>query len=285
MENSKKNLEMIDRFIDNERKSKIWTTVNIVIFCLLGLAVFWLAFELNKSNLKYKDLNTKLQSANSERDSAVLKLRAYTETLRGDSTTLSNNAGNYDSLKKAFDTVTLLFNETLAKQNDMSGGAVDDRLNQYAKDIFNKDVTISSNIISKVATPVTATNMGHTNYKVFMHYMSGYDRISDMATKKLMQDKFNVPGQEQIKTISFNSVVKYFHDTDKEKAQEVANVVNKSNEYFTKNPISIQKTDLKSPSGQLEVWIGEYKKLNVEQIIIQQNQRQQVQQAKLLKKG
>lgn len=285
MENTKKNLELIDRFIDNERKSRIWTTINIVIFCLLGLAVFWLAFELNKSNLKYKDINKQLEEAKTERDSVLLKLRAYTESLRGDSATLSNNVGNYDSLKRAFDTVTLLFNETLAKQNSMSGVAVDERLNEYAKNIFQKDVTISSNIISKVATPVKATNIGHTNYKVYMHYMSGYDRISDMATKKLMQSKFNVPGQEQIKTISFNSVVKYFHDADKEKAQEVADVVNGSNEYFKKNPIAIQKTDLKSPSGQLEVWIGEYKKLNVEQIILQQNQRQQTQQAQLLKKG
>ena len=32
----------------------MWTTISVVIFCLLGGIVFFLAWELNKSNAKYK---------------------------------------------------------------------------------------------------------------------------------------------------------------------------------------------------------------------------------------
>jgi len=61
MEDSTKNIEMIDRFMANEKKSKLWTTINIGIFCLLGMSIFFLAYELNKSNEKYKLINEQLK--------------------------------------------------------------------------------------------------------------------------------------------------------------------------------------------------------------------------------
>lgn len=294
MENSKRNLEIIDQFIDNERKSRIWTTVNIAIFCLLGLAVFWLAFELNKSNVKYRDTYKELEVKNEELtktqaklDTILLQVNAKKDSLQVDSAGLSKSLGysinNYDSLRKAYDTVMLIFNEVLAKQSG-SNQPVDERLNQYAKAVFNKDVQLSDNIISKVVTPV---KVGNPTYKVYVQYMPGYEKIADMATTALKKGKFEVPGQEQIKTVSFNSVVRYFYDRDKNKAEEVAGAINRTVDYFMEKPVTVQKVDLKSPAGQIEVWIGEYKKLNVEQIIIQQEQRQPIkmQQAKMLKKG
>src|SRR5688572_7149456 len=195
MENSKKNLEMIDRFIDNERKSKIWTTVNILIFCLLGLAVFWLAFELNQSNSKYKTQNVELKKAKDDLAAALKRLDAYNESLKEDSLTLSNNFGNYDSLKKVLDTVLLLFNESQSKLNDMSSVAVNNRLDQYSQSVFKEDVKLSQNIRNKITVPSQPTSgTVRPSYKVYIHFMPGFERISGTATKTLKNNNYNVQG-------------------------------------------------------------------------------------------
>lgn len=263
---------MIDRFIDNERKSRIWTTVNIGIFCLLGLAVFWLAFELNQSNAKYKTQNVELKKTKDDLAEALKRLDAYNESLKEDSTTLSNNIGNYDSLKKVLDTVLILFKESESKLNDMSVTAVNNRLDQYSQNVFKGNVQLSENIKNKIVAPVKPGTVAPAPYKIYVQYMPGYDKIASTAAKTLRQNSYTIPGQEQIKNVTFNPVVKYFYDKDKGEAEKVAALVNKSNDYFSKNPVKIQKMNLKSPSGQLEVWIGDYREKNVDQIIQQQQQ-------------
>ena len=49
MDDSTKNIELIDRFMANEKKSKLWTTINIGIFCLLGCPYFFWHMSLTRA--------------------------------------------------------------------------------------------------------------------------------------------------------------------------------------------------------------------------------------------
>src|SRR5688572_29987891 len=103
MEDATKKIELLDRFMANEKKSKMWTTINIGIFCLLGLSIFFLAYELNKTNANYKVLNVQLEKTQDSLADALGKLDFYNGTLRQDSISLTKRVGNYDSLKNVLD--------------------------------------------------------------------------------------------------------------------------------------------------------------------------------------
>jgi hypothetical protein len=265
MENSK-NLAMIDKFIDNERKSRIWTTVNIGIFCLLGLSVFWLAYELNKSNAKFKTQNVELKKTKDELASALQRLSAYNASLQEDSFSLSNRVGNYDSLKKVLDTVLLLFKQS--QSQSYSAAPMDDKINQYSQQVFNHDVKISENLKNIIAAPEQNT-VNVKAYKVYVQFMPGYEKMSARISYELKQNRYAVPVQEQVDAVTFDPVVKYFHDEDKQEAEKVAAIVNRSDPYFDKNPITLQRMKLKSPMRQLEIWVGEYRQKDVQQILQQ----------------
>jgi hypothetical protein len=265
MENSK-NLAMIDKFIDNERKSRIWTTVNIGIFCLLGLAVFWLAYELNKSNAKFKTQNVELKKTKDDLADALQRLSAYNESLQEDSLSLSNRVGNYDSLKKVLDTVLLLFKQS--QSQSYSAAPMDDKINQYSQQVFREDVKISDNLKNVIAAP-EQTTAGGRPYKVYIQFMPEYEKMSAMISYQLKQKKYTIPGQEKVESVTFDPVVKYFHDEDKQEAEKVADIVNRSDPYFEKNPVKLQRLSLKSPIRQLEVWIGEYRQKDVQLILDQ----------------
>jgi hypothetical protein len=245
MEKSKKNLELIDKFIDNERKSRIWTTINIGIFCLLGLAVFWLAYELNKSNAKFKTQNIELRKIKDQLDSALRRLSAYNASLQEDSLSLSNRVGNYDSLKKVLDTVLIIYNQSQAHTNNNVSG--DNKIKEYTQNV-REDREL---------------------YKVYLHFMPGYEKMSAKATQQLKRNKYTVPGQEKVTTVTFDPVVKYFHEEDEGEARKIARLISNSDPYFDKNPVTLQKLNLKSPMRQLEVWIGEYRQKDVDQILQQ----------------
>jgi hypothetical protein len=118
MENATKNIELLDKFMANEKKSRLWTTINIGIFCLLGLSIFFLAYQLNKSNAKYKVINEQLKKTQDSLAVALAQLDNYNGSLRQDSISLTKRVGNYDSIKSVLDTVVMLFKNQSLQVSD-----------------------------------------------------------------------------------------------------------------------------------------------------------------------
>jgi len=274
MENTSKNIDMIDQFIANERKSKIWTIINIGFFCLMGILVFWLAWSLNKTNAKYKNINIQLGKTQDSLKYALTQLDAYNTTLKQDSFSLSTRAGNYDSLKKVLDTVVLLYKESQANSIDKLTATADGHINfsDSPGESNNKGTSYikpSQNIKNIIVDPVKIISHQKPAYTIYMHCMPGYERITSALSKQLVDKKYIIPGQEVIKGITFNPVVKYFNDDDAEEAKKIAALINSSGDFFSGTPAKVLKLDLKSPENQLEIWIGKFQQKDIHQLIKQ----------------
>jgi hypothetical protein len=248
MEDATKNIELLDKFMDNERKSKLWTTINIAIFCLLGLSIFFLAYELNKSNAKYKIINEQLKSTQDSLRIALGKLDDYNISLKQDSISLTNRVGNYDSLKNVLDTVLVLL--------------------KNAKTGIKDSVKVSENI-KNIITAEKPTGSVNTVYTVFLQCMPGFEKMMPKMVQDLKARKYKVPRWETVNDITFDPVIKYFYQDDADEAKEIAALINMSDPYFQKNPVKVQKLNLKSPKRQIEVWVGEYRRKDIQQLIQQ----------------
>ena len=242
MEDATKKIELLDKFMANEKKSKIWTTINIGIFCLLGLSIFFLAYELNKTNANYKVLNVQLEKTQDSLADALGKLDFYNGTLRQDSISLTKRVGNYDSLKNVLDTLVLLFK--------------------------NQSLPVSANIKNMIAVEAPPKSRDPV-YTVYVQCMPGFQKLMPPMVKDLREKKYKVPKWETVQEISFNPVIKYFYEQDLAEAKKIAAFVNSSDDFFRQNPVKLQKLNLKSPLHQIEIWVGAYRRKDLQQLIQQ----------------
>lgn len=276
MEKNIDKIDMLDRFVENERRSKMWTIISVVIFCLLGLLVFFLAYELNKSNAKYAEQNEKLKATQKELDAALEKLAQRNESLQGDSVSLTNKIGNFDSLKKAYDTLALLFNKSQSNFIDSGAAVADSRIKElYERTFSNHRVVASDNLKKSILKPDRPHTEENPVYTIYMQCMPGYEKLTESLVSRLKQKKYIVPGIETIQKFSFNPIVKYFYNEDKNEADRIASLINESDDYFKKNPVKIQQLNVKSPSHQIEVWIGQYQAKDFNKLIRQSSRLQQ----------
>jgi len=246
MDDATKKIELLDRFMANEKKSKLWTTINIGIFCLLGLSIFFLAYKLNQSNAKYKIINEQLEKTQDSLAVALGKLDSYNGSLRQDSISLTKTVtkteGNYDSLKRVLDTVLMV--------------------------LKNKDLPVSSNIKS-VITNERPPEHRDPVYTVFMQCMPGFERLMPSLVKDLRAKKYKVPKWEIVEKITFDPAIKYFYEEDADEAKKISALINSSDEFFQKNPVKVQRVNLKAPKRQIEIWVGEYQRKDLQQLIQQ----------------
>jgi hypothetical protein len=279
MEQSVKNIELIDTFIENERRSKMWTTISVVIFCLLGGVVYFLSRELNKSNAKYVDENRKLVATQIKLDSTLKLLADKNVSLQGDSATLSNQVviadGKSDSLQKFCDTLTALFN-TQSHLNDNFEFDPDKKLIELSQKTFlNKNVILSANLKKIVLSPVQWNKEENPVYAISFKCMPGLEKIAFSAGEKLkdkqfQKKKYAITGIETIEKFTFNPTVKYFKDEDESMAKSIAAQINNSEiQFFKDNPITIQKLSVKAPLSQIEIWIGRYERKKLDQLIME----------------
>jgi len=242
MEDATKKIELLDRFMANEKKSRLWTTINIGIFCLLGLSIFLLAYELNKSNGKYKIINEQLEKTQDSLAVALGQLDRYNGSLRQDSISLTKRVGNYDSLKNVLDTVVMLFK--------------------------NQSLPVSANIKNMIAVERPPRPRDPV-YTVFVQCMPGFEKLMPPMVKDLKEKKYRVPKWEIVKEITFNPSIKYFYEEDHAEAKKIATYINHSDPFFHDNPVQLQKLNLKSPLHQIEIWVGEYQRKDLQQLIKQ----------------
>ena len=63
MESTTSNVELIDKFIENEHKSKRWTMLSVSLFTLLALLVLVLAYYLNTTQQQLNIAQSDLEKA------------------------------------------------------------------------------------------------------------------------------------------------------------------------------------------------------------------------------
>ena len=210
--------DLLQKFIDNEKKSKTWTIISVLIFVILGGIIIYQSSRI-KENEKRLIENEELLSF------ALDSANSLNNTLEGQKISLENSTSRIVVLERERDSL-------LAKINATS--------------------------IPPVAVVKSI---------VYIQYMDTYRRASDSILLLLKRNQYNAPGPENIKKGSFSSSVRYFNDSDKPAAERLAALINTNIGRYRRSNIRILKTNLSVPKGQLEVWLGEYKRINpVEQV-------------------
>jgi len=271
MEDDIKKIEIIDQLLVNEKRSRLWTTLIILIFCLLGFLVYMFAWNLNSRNAKavkvqkdsIENLETQKDSLKTQKDS----LEMQKDDLVAQTYSLTKRAENYDSIKNVLDTVIVLFKASQANMMDSGWVVANYQIDRISERAYSsRNVVLSDNIKKEILTkvPVRATAVVYT---VFMQCMPAYEKLMTDIRDQLKRLEFEVPKWEVISSVTFNSVVRYYHDEDKIEAEKVADLVNKSNAMFSQNPVRVQKVDLKSPLHQIDVWVGKYQPSQIKKLM------------------
>ena len=238
--------DLLQKFVNNEKKSRTWTLISVIAFCGFAFGVIYLADRLNKANktieVQQAGLVKALERANSLNDS-----------LNESQVTLENISTAFNQAKREKDSLIGL----LKKLSD------------------NNTSNNEKTQIEAIVKNTIAQNYIKPRYKVYIQYMTGYEDESKLISGILPKDYY-VPGTERVTKISFPSSIKYFNDADKDEAQNIANLINSRVDKFKDKPIRIIKTNMSVSKGQLEIWLGDYKPLNTKQIIEKYSLQQQV---------
>lgn len=217
--------DLLQRFIDNEKKSKTWTLISVMIFIALAGTIIYFAYLYKQTSNKYKQTSIQLNTA----------------LIRADSLN-SVNEINKSSLENVTKTA-----ERLKRQYDSL-------LPKFSPDLANVPIRTDKK-----------------NYTIYIQYIASYDNESKSVLSLLQKEKYNAPGRELMRTPTFWSCVKYFNDADKAEAQRVATIINTNIGKFAETPIRILRNNTNVPRGQLEVWLGEIKRLDTEELIQKYN--------------
>ena len=210
--------DLLQKFIDNEKKSKTWTIISVLVFIVLGSIIIYQASKLKQNENRLKENEKQLYIA-------LDKANSLNDTLEGQKISLENSTKRIVVLERERDSLLAKINATRIPS-----------------------VAVVKNI-------------------VYIQYMDTYRRASDSILLLLKRNQYNAPGAENIKKGSFSSSVRYFNDSDKQAAERLAALINTNIARYRKNNIRILKTNLSVAKGQLEVWLGEYKRINpVEQV-------------------
>lgn len=224
--------DLLQRFINNEKKSKRWTLISVIAFCGFAFGIIYLGNEL-------KDANEQIEINEENLARTLDSVNALNEALQGNQVSLENMSNNFNQAKRENDSLISLLNK----------------------------------LTQNTVTPVDKINITRivrdhrtVSYKVYIQYMNAYDDESG-SIRSLLAKKYNVPKPELITKFSFASSVKYFHDSDKDEAQGIADIINKNIGEFKTKPIHVVKTNMNVSKGQLEIWLGKTKLLTTVQII------------------
>jgi|GEM_PF-1724100 len=262
MEKPNSNVELIDRFIDNERKSKAWTIFTVVLFSLMACLVLFFAVKLKSTNKQLDITKDSLEIAYDKQDSLIAILQAHTHSA-------DRNADNcsvmYDSLKKDYDAMAQLFNKTqdlLYKNNTIQAT---ENLRKISLDLkIDRKVTEQ---VAKVVVEPKLTSKNSEDFLVFMQCMPGYEDKTDKVSQ-LLKRSYKVQPKQVIKDFAFDPGVKYYKDDDAADAQKIAATINASDPFFKDHPMVAKKLTLKTSYHQVEVWIGIYKKQDPKQFLL-----------------
>ena len=255
MESKTSNVELIDKFIENEHKSKRFTILSVGLFMLMALLVLFFAFKLNSTNKRLGVTEAQLKIANDSLFAMNNQLMADTSSK---DRTSREYAHQYDSLKEAFEMLAQLFNKSQADQFNNDTAAAKEQLNKISNELFNTRSKKSVELIKDVVLRPQDLKKVNTDPLVFIQYMPDFVNKVGRLVPVLQKYGFKVQPQQQINDFTFNPEVKYFYPEDEDKAKEILKLVNNSNPFFQDHPAVLTLLKTKAPYHQVEVWIGQY---------------------------
>jgi hypothetical protein len=102
---------------------------------------------------------------------------------------------------------------------------------------------------------------------VYIQYKASYRDVDALIEKQLAGMGYHVPASQRIDRINYASSVRYFHDSDREQAEQIASLVNQTLSQSGKGVAVLSKNELKAPAGQFEIWLGDLEEPDQRQLI------------------
>jgi hypothetical protein len=261
METSNSNVELIDKFIDNERKSKAWTAFTVILFSLMACMVLFFAVKLRSTNKQLDITKDSLELAYDKQDSLISMLQVQTHSS-------DRNADNcsvmYDSLKRDYDAMAQLFNKTQDQLYKNNTAQATEGLRKISQDL-KIDSKVTEQVAKVVVEPKLTTRSG--DFLVFMQCMPGYEAKTDKISQ-LLKRTYKVQPKQVIKDFAFDPGVKYYRDDDANDAAKISAAINASDPFFKDHPVTAKRLTLKTSYHQVEVWIGMYHKQDPKQFLL-----------------
>ena len=242
MKTGQTNIDYFEKMLDNKGKARNWTLLWVGLFTIMAFAIVYVGIinqELNQS-LREERLANELLRLKYESDSSTTVLQISQQ----------NTTDLADSMKIKLDAMTTLVSD-LEKSNRLLREKVQQVSNNQNTTAVDVELNKIKPTIMKSANPAYTRKENKPN--VYIQYMPDFENKLPELRKALTN--YELPGAEKITRITFRPTVKYFNAEDQQHATEIAKLAKAA----TGLDFEAVKTDLKTPVGQLELWMGMYR--------------------------
>lgn len=269
MENATNNIELIDKFIENQRRSKLWTIISVGIFVVMAIFILFYSKKLaetkNKlsvSEEKLRAANIDLEAKNKTLDSVNALLAQLSDSVITENTgltlSLDQHKAESDSIKNLKDTITVLLNKSLQQPIDL-GLETTDKINELYKKAFPGITKAPSrNILEQIKKTDVIHEPQQLPATVAVRYMPDYAGVAEDIYQHYSNRNAAVEKPVEVKGGNFSPVVKYFSDGDKAMAERLVKKLNAEYGQKFSKEFEVQRVDLKNTSRYLEIWLGKY---------------------------
>jgi hypothetical protein len=269
MESTEKNIDYIDKLLDNQRKSKLWTVISVIIFVIMAVIVLMYSKQLAKTKVKLSKSEAELQLAydslklkKAEVDSLNDLLALRNDSVENANTTLAysldKSIATADSVSNQKDTITRLLNTTL-QQYVYDNALAKEKINELYEQAFpgttkKPSVNITEQIIKTKQIEYVEPVQDH----LIVRFTEPYKYIAEDLVSRLQGREYAIDEQVQVKGGNFSPVVKYFNEKDKARAERIVAKLNNLYKEKLERPFVTQLVELKTQSRHFEIWIGKY---------------------------
>lgn len=249
-----KTVDLLQKFIDNERKAKTLTIISVSLFCLLAFGLIYFAWKLKSAETTISVQAKKIQELNEALTIALTGADSSIDVLSSENKNLQNRNNNYDSLQNI--TNSLLINLAELKKEKPAENVI-------SKDTALIDKTTQAKI-EKLILPANIEKIQEkeNKYTVYIQFANDY-KEQTIKLHKWLQKDYICPQPELITNRQFAATVNYFYQEDEVEAKKIA----KLTEEKIGLPVKLNMLKLKAPKKQLELWIGKYQAKTTNQIL------------------
>ncbi|MBK6859620.1 MAG: hypothetical protein IPK91_09855 [Saprospiraceae bacterium] len=269
-EKNLQNIRVLENLLENEQKSKIYTVIVVLGFCILGGLILYLGLELSsKANELKKQLHEKelliaeksgllseKEKLIAERDSALIRLDSLQTSLVNTNSLLSQTALEADSIKQqSLNLLTQVQHEFEKLNNDYI--QVQKKYKLETKPVEEEKIKDQVQKIDKLSK----------KYKCYIQYMPGFEADAKRAYLALDQKEWYNQFSASIDKIedqSFDTYIKYFDKSDQKLANEMYRTLMNAKIEVTREPVLV---DAPGAVNKFEVWIGKQKRKSVEDVL------------------
>lgn len=253
MASETKQVDLLQKFIDNEKKAKTWTIMSVTLFCLLAFGLIYLAWKLKTAETTISSQQLKIQELNIALTAALARADSANEVLTSENKNLEKRNINYDSLQNLAN--SLLINLAEIK-----------RINPNENVVTQNTAVIdkpTQTTIEKMITPASIEKIQEkeNKYTIYIQFTGDFKDQAYYLQQK-WQNKYICPQPELINNRSFAATVKYFYAEDEAEAKKIAKITEDRIGF----PVQVSFQKMKAPRHQLELWIGKYQPKTTDEI-------------------